>query len=135
MAEVLGWADVLFLPSRWEGAPLAVLEAQRLGCVPIATDVGAVAELIADGQDGILLHDGPDAAVAGVAFETLLGLDEDRVRLARLSSSEAARTGDLDWVKQVAPLLDRLATWFPQCAIAGSGSEQGPDHAEAGVSR
>ena len=33
------WADVLVLLSRFEGAPLSILEAQQLGCVPIATQL------------------------------------------------------------------------------------------------
>ncbi|MDA4634304.1 glycosyltransferase, partial [Escherichia coli] len=37
IAAQLAWADVLLMPSRWEGAPLMIAEAQQLGCVPVAT--------------------------------------------------------------------------------------------------
>src|SRR6478609_9147354 len=42
------WADLLVLPSRFEGVPLVILEAQRMGCAVAATDVGAVAEIVGD---------------------------------------------------------------------------------------
>ncbi|MDN3719236.1 glycosyltransferase family 4 protein [Roseibium salinum] len=40
LSKLMAWADVFVLPSRWEGAPLTIIEAQRLGCVPVATNVG-----------------------------------------------------------------------------------------------
>ncbi len=63
LIKALGWADVLVMPSRWEGAPLMIAEAQQLGCVPIATAVGAVDELVEDGEDGILIHASSDPDV------------------------------------------------------------------------
>ena len=54
------WADAVLLPSRFEGVPLIVLEAQRFGCAVVATDVGATAEAIEDGADGFLVpHTSP----------------------------------------------------------------------------
>jgi glycosyltransferase involved in cell wall biosynthesis len=51
------WADILFIPSHWEGLPLTIIEAMRMGCVVIATDVGANDEIIEDGENGILLRE------------------------------------------------------------------------------
>jgi glycosyltransferase involved in cell wall biosynthesis len=45
-----GWADVVILPSRFEGVPLTVLEAQRMGCAVVATDTGALREIVVDGR-------------------------------------------------------------------------------------
>ena len=42
LAAHYAWADVLLLPSRWEGAPLVIAEGHSLGCIPLVTDVGAV---------------------------------------------------------------------------------------------
>src|SRR3954462_7755850 len=58
------WADLLVLPSRFEGVPLVILEAQRMGCAVAATDVGAVAEIVTDGADGVLVPAGlPEEAI------------------------------------------------------------------------
>jgi glycosyltransferase involved in cell wall biosynthesis len=50
--------DVFVLPSRSEGLPLAVLEAMAAGCAIVATDVGEVAEVLAN-DSGVVVapHD------------------------------------------------------------------------------
>jgi glycosyltransferase involved in cell wall biosynthesis len=116
LAEALAWADVLLLPSRWEGAPLTILEAQRLGCVPLATRLGAVHELVRHEEDGLLVADGPDGAVAAAMLGALRGLADDRARLRRLSLNAAARAAGRDWTRQAGPLLERLKSWFPVLA-------------------
>jgi glycosyltransferase involved in cell wall biosynthesis len=42
------------LPSRFEGNPLALIEAMLCGRVPIATNVGRVAELVDDNRHGFV---------------------------------------------------------------------------------
>jgi len=49
------WADVLILPSYFEGLPLTVVEAMRMGVVPIAARSGAIAEVIEDGRNGYIV--------------------------------------------------------------------------------
>jgi glycosyltransferase involved in cell wall biosynthesis len=56
--------DVFALPSRLEAAPLAVLEAMHHGLPVIATDCGAVADLVTDGKDGYVVPVGDDQALA-----------------------------------------------------------------------
>jgi len=55
--ELLERADVLVLPSRWEGHPMAILEAMAHGIPVVATAVGGVPDLV-DHRSGILI--GPD---------------------------------------------------------------------------
>jgi glycosyltransferase involved in cell wall biosynthesis len=50
--ECYEWADVLLLPSKYEGLPLVIKEAQLMGVCVIATDVGAVSEAIDNGLTG-----------------------------------------------------------------------------------
>ena len=84
LAALLAWGDVLIMPSRWEGAPLMIPEAQQLGCVPVVTAVGAVGELIADGVDGLLIEPVSDAWVVERLAEAVGQLAGDCDRLASL---------------------------------------------------
>jgi len=84
LIKALGWADVLIMPSRWEGAPLMIAEAQQLGCVPIATAVGAVEELITDGEDGILIDAAADPQVVRDMARAIAEVADNREKLAPL---------------------------------------------------
>jgi glycosyltransferase involved in cell wall biosynthesis len=62
--RALAAMDVFALTSDSEGMPLAVLEAWAAGKPVVATRVGGVPELIADGRTGLLISAGDDAALA-----------------------------------------------------------------------
>lgn len=65
-------AQVLVVPSAYEGLPMVVMEAAREGLTTVATDVGGVAELVRDGVTGRLVP--PDDVQALVAATvSLLG--------------------------------------------------------------
>jgi glycosyltransferase involved in cell wall biosynthesis len=67
MVELLGWIDsdakverlrrahLLVLPSYMEGMPNAIIEAMATGLPVVATDVGAVGDLVCDGVNGFLI--------------------------------------------------------------------------------
>ncbi|TYC53062.1 glycosyltransferase [Rhodobacterales bacterium] len=114
LSRLLAWADVFVLPSRWEGAPLTIIEAQRLGCVPIATDVGAVGELIDHGVDGILLRSSDDGVVTHDLIAALEGLVGSGEKLKQMSTRAAARASGRTWEKSLQPLLRQLHSWFPE---------------------
>ncbi|WP_075217278.1 glycosyltransferase [Mongoliimonas terrestris] len=108
-----GWADVLVLPSRWEGAPLAILEAQRLGCVPVATNVGAVHELIDHGADGLMLDGTDDGTIVRSLTATLTRLAGDLGEVERLSEAASRRGASATWKRTAEPLVRLLMSWFP----------------------
>ncbi|MCK5113666.1 MAG: glycosyltransferase family 4 protein [Phycisphaerae bacterium] len=57
-------ADAFVLPSRTEGLPMVLLEAMNAGLPAIASDVGAVGEVIEPGQSGILTRSGAPGSLA-----------------------------------------------------------------------
>ena len=105
LTEAYLWADVLLLPSRWEGAPLVIPECQQLGCIPLCTEVGAVAELIEHDRDGLLVASMDDAVTAermAGAVQRLVEDDASRIRIA----AAAIRRGETNrWESNFAPLL------------------------------
>jgi glycosyltransferase involved in cell wall biosynthesis len=72
--------DVFALPSRFEGFPLALLEAMLAGSAVVATDVGSVREAVQDGESGLLIPPDDPAALAN-AIQRLLGDGELRRKL------------------------------------------------------
>lgn len=57
-------ADVLFLPSYAEGMPISIIEGMAAGMVIVATNVGAIPEIIIENKNGFLFNPGDkDAAV------------------------------------------------------------------------
>jgi len=69
-APVIADLDICVLFSRWEGLPMSVLEAMQAGVPVVATRVGGMAELVADGGSGRLVSPG-DAAAAAAALRRL----------------------------------------------------------------
>ncbi len=66
--ELLAAADLFVLPSRFEGLPLAVLEAMAAGVPVVATRIGGTEEAVLDGITGHLVRPGdPDALAEAIA--------------------------------------------------------------------
>ena len=61
-------ADVLLMPSRFEGLPMTLLESMAMGLPVVASKLDGIAEVIADGREGFLVDAGDAAAFAnGIA--------------------------------------------------------------------
>lgn len=71
--EALCSAACLVLPSYAEGLPMAILEGMACGLPIIATSVGAVPEVITNGQEGFLIEPGDVPALA----ERMLRISSD----------------------------------------------------------
>jgi glycosyltransferase involved in cell wall biosynthesis len=96
------WADVVVLPSRFEGVPLTILEAQRFGCVVIATDVGAVSEIVDNNIDGFVVRvDQSEFGIIADFVSCLHHLAEDRVLLRRVSLAAAQRIASSSWTQNM----------------------------------
>ena len=82
--------DVFVLASRWEGMPLALLEARAAGLPCVATDVSGTREIIRDGEDGWVVPAEDPAALAAA----LLDLADDPGRRAAWGARGRARTAE-----------------------------------------
>jgi glycosyltransferase involved in cell wall biosynthesis len=78
-------ADVFVLPSRWEGLPVALLEAMRAGLPVVAARVEGVEEVVQHEIQGLLVPPGDSGALG----DAVLNLVERPDR--RVSMGEAAR--------------------------------------------
>ena len=85
---LLAAADVVVVPSNWEGQPLVVQEALRAGRPLVATRVGGIEELT--GGDGAVLVPPGDPAALAAAVTRLL---DDPGAAARLAAAGRARAG------------------------------------------
>lgn len=81
-------AAVFVLPSRYEGMPLALLEAQALGVPCVAFDCPTGPAEILTPETGILVRPGDSAALA----QALLGLLRDRPLRERMAHAAIARS-------------------------------------------
>jgi glycosyltransferase involved in cell wall biosynthesis len=132
LAELYAWADVLLLPSRWEGAPLVIPECQQLGCIPICADVGAVDELIADGEDGLLVRgSGPDDAIADEVAAHVRNLAADDELRVELAAAAIARVEKTQWERNFEP----LTSWITRNVTASKSIRGLPTRREGGPIR
>ena len=93
--EALARATVYAQPARWEGVPLAVLEAMAAGIPVVATDVGGVRDVITPEVTGLLVPP-DDAAALATALARLLDTPELAARLGDAGREWArARSAEL----------------------------------------
>jgi Glycosyl transferases group 1 len=131
--ELLPALDVFVLSSRYEGLPIALLEAMASGVAPVATRVGGIPEVITDGHDGVLLEPGdPDRLAA-----TLVDLLTDHDRRSRLAAQARDRAKAFDLaraVRQIESVYDRAlangSTGRPENASVAPGPVQTPSSTE-----
>ncbi len=105
-------ADLFVLPSLEEGMSIALLEAMACGLPIVATRVAGSTELVADGENGLLV-DPRDAEGLARAVGRLLADPELRGRMGRASR---ARSLDWEWgatAERYVALLERAAAGSP----------------------
>lgn len=101
-ARLLARAGLFVLPSRFEGLPMALLEAQAAGLPVVATRVGGIPQVVTDGVNG-LLADPDDVASLVEALVPLLADVELARRMGEIGRERVLAGYGVD---RVAALLD-----------------------------
>jgi glycosyltransferase involved in cell wall biosynthesis len=105
VAELIASADILVLPSFIENLPLSIIEGMASGLAVVATPVGAVEDIISDGNTGLLVQPGDvDSLTAALtrlvgdpALRAKLGAAAKAVHTERLELGAYARTMSRLW--------------------------------------
>jgi glycosyltransferase involved in cell wall biosynthesis len=89
VVELFRAADAAILSSSWENFPHTVVEALAVGTPVLATTAGGVAEVVHDGENGLLVPAG-DAAALGEAVRRYFTDDALRERLRAAAAPSVA---------------------------------------------
>jgi glycosyltransferase involved in cell wall biosynthesis len=104
---ILAHADIFLLPSRFEGFGLTLVEAMAAGCVPIATHLQGITDMIVeDGVSGFLCPLGQVKAFA----DKIALLHRDRERLRQMAAAAQRRVQEKFTLARMAADYDRLFT-------------------------
>ncbi|NPV56432.1 MAG: glycosyltransferase [Anaerolineae bacterium] len=95
VAELMAAADLFVLSSSSEGLPMALLEALACGMAVATTAIGGVADVIADGETGLLAPVDDPEALAGVICRAL-GDKQLRQRLGTAGKKLIEKNFSLD---------------------------------------
>jgi glycogen synthase len=107
---VLGRAELVVLPSRWESFGYVAVEAMALGRPVVATRAGGFAEIIEHDRDGWLC---PPADAEALEAELVKRL-EDPAGLARVAGAAVTRAEDFD----IGVVTDRVVELFERVTSA-----------------
>ena len=103
--DLLPAFDVFALSSRFEGLPIALLEAMASGLPCVATTVGGIPEVITDGRDGLLVEPADPGGLAD-ALSALLGDPTRRDEVGRHAARRATDFEVTGAVRQIERVYD-----------------------------
>ena len=99
--DTLESSDILILPSHAEGFPMSIVEAFAHGVAVISSPAGSISEIVADGENGLLVS-ASDVAALERAIESLCVDGEFREKLALAGRSTwESRLAIADYTTQI----------------------------------
>lgn len=104
---MLAASDLFALSSRWEGSPLAVMEAMAAGLPVVAAAVGGVPELVEHEVTGLLIPPG-EVSRAAEALRALARDPEMRRRLGAAGRQKAVQFSDEKMIAAYGELFERV---------------------------
>ena len=108
IVELFRAADATILSSSWENFPHTVVEALAAGTPVLAMAVGGVAEVVRDGENGLLVPAG-DTAALGEAVRRYFGDESLRERLRGAAAGSVARYAPERVLGELEETLRRVA--------------------------
>ena len=116
--EVTGWlphaevidrlaaSDVFLFPTRWEGMPISLMEAQAMGVPAVATDIVGNRDVVIHGETGLLCADGAQVVEA---VSRLVDEPFERQRMRETSIAvQRRRLSDADLGRVSIELYERM---------------------------
>jgi len=85
--QVYAAADILLMPSRFEGLPMTLLEAMAMGLPVVASKLDGIAEVIEDGREGFLIESNDTHSFA----ERCAALLENPAKSSELAANARAK--------------------------------------------
>lgn len=100
--------DLLVLPSLSEGLPNVVLEAMVLGKPVLSTDVGAIREVITEGENGWIVPPGDSVGLCGKLDEILANPDHLKMVGEKAKASLFPKFSAIERVKKFTDLYEKI---------------------------
>lgn len=110
VAELIASADILVLPSFSENLPVSIIEAMAAGIAVVATPVGAVEDIVTDGETGLLVPVGDVEALAAAMTRLV---DDPAFRRRLGAAGLAVHRDKLD----LAPFADAMQRVWTEAAL------------------
>lgn len=90
--------DIFLLPSKYEGLPMALLEAMAAGCVPVVSNVGSISTAVTDGVNGYFV----DEENLVSRLKELLSGEADLAAMSRAARATIEKNFDIkDYVERL----------------------------------
>lgn len=103
-------AHAMLMPSRSEAFGIAACEAAHFGLPVIATRVGGLADIVRDGETGLLLpHDVSPAGIADAAERLIADADAWRAMSYTARALAVSEFTWTRWAERVAPVIESIA--------------------------
>ncbi len=109
VSEILDIMDVVVLTSKWEGMPIAIIEALCKGKPVVVTDTGGTRELVQDGINGYLAQPGSYEEIADKTIKILKDKQHFSVMAENASASIDERFDSATMVNEVDRLYRSLS--------------------------
>ena len=90
--RLMAGCDAFVLASKWEGLPVALMEASALGLPIVSTSVGGIPDAFRSGVDAMLVPSGDPQALA----EAIVAIANDPAWRRHLSEASARKSSDFD---------------------------------------